>query len=43
MIGYFGQDVCEISRMSVFATHGVGPMSALAEIARLEAAMADPA
>src|SRR4029079_16011571 len=45
-IGYFSQDVCEMSGMSAVAAvmDGVGPVSALAtEIARLEAAMADPA
>ena len=45
-IGYFSQDVGEMSGMSAVAAvmDGVGPVSALAvEIARLEAAMADPA
>ncbi|MBS0521053.1 MAG: ABC-F family ATP-binding cassette domain-containing protein [Proteobacteria bacterium] len=44
-IGYFSQDVGEMSGMSAVAAvmDGVGPVSALAvEIARLEAAMADP-
>ena len=45
-IGYFSQDVGEMSGMSAVAAvmDGVGPVSALAtEIASLEAAMADPA
>src|SRR3954468_21626333 len=45
-IGYFSQDVGEMSGMSAVAAvmDGVGPVSALAsEIATLEAAMADPA
>ena len=45
-IGYFSQDVGEMSGMSAVAAvmDGVGPVSELAvEIARLEAAMADPA
>src|SRR3954468_20015296 len=45
-IGYFSQDVGEMSGQSAVAAvmDGVGPVSALAtEIARLEAAMADPA
>jgi ATPase subunit of ABC transporter with duplicated ATPase domains len=45
-IGYFSQDVGEMSGMSAVAAvmDGVGPVSALAtEIAALEAAMADPA
>src|SRR6185437_13136727 len=44
-IGYFSQDVGEMSGQSAVAAvmDGVGPVSALAtEIARLEAAMADP-
>ena len=44
-IGYFSQDVGEMSGMSAVAAvmDGVGPVSALAvEIAQLEAAMADP-
>ena len=44
-IGYFSQDVGEMSGMSAVAAvmDGVGPVSALAtEIAALEAAMADP-
>src|SRR5260221_5473362 len=44
-IGYFSQDVGEMSGMSAVAAvmDGVGPVSTLAtEIARLEAAMADP-
>ncbi|UYN97276.1 MAG: ABC-F family ATP-binding cassette domain-containing protein [Enhydrobacter sp.] len=44
-IGYFSQDVGEMSGMSAVAAvmDGVGPVSELAvEIARLEAAMADP-
>jgi len=44
-IGYFSQDVGEMSGMSAVAAvmDGVGPVSALAtEIASLEAAMADP-
>jgi len=45
-IGYFSQDVGEMSGQSAVAAvmDGVGPVSALAtEIAKLEAAMADPA
>src|SRR5690349_16671389 len=45
-IGYFSQDVGEMAGQSAVAAvmDGVGPVSALAtEIARLEAAMADPA
>src|SRR5476649_1681620 len=45
-IGYFSQDVGEMSGMSAVAAvmDGVGPVSALAiEIAQLEADMADPA
>ncbi len=45
-IGYFSQDVGEMSGMSAVAAvmDGVGPVSALAtEMARLEAAMVDPA
>src|SRR5471032_954327 len=45
-IGYFSQDVGEMSGMSAVAAvmDGVGPVSALAiEMAQLEAAMADPA
>ena len=45
-IGYFRQDVGEMSGMSAVAAvmDGVGPVSALAtEMARLEAAMVDPA
>ena len=45
-IGYFSQDAGEMSDMSAVAAvmDGVGPVSALAtKIARLEAAMADPA
>ncbi|MDO8972377.1 MAG: ATP-binding cassette domain-containing protein [Reyranella sp.] len=44
-IGYFSQDVGEMSGMSAVAAvmDGVGPVSALAvEIAQVEAAMADP-
>jgi ATPase subunit of ABC transporter with duplicated ATPase domains len=44
-IGYFSQDVGEMSGMSAVAAvmDGVGPVSALAtEMARLEAAMVDP-
>ena len=44
-IGYFSQDVGEMSGMSAVAAvmDGIGPVSALAaEIAKLEAAMADP-
>jgi len=44
-IGYFSQDVGEMSGMSAVAAvmDGVGPVSALAtEMAQLEAAMADP-
>src|ERR1700743_3468191 len=44
-IGYFSQDVGEMSGQSAVAAvmDGVGPVSALAtEIAKLEAAMADP-
>src|SRR5580692_7222140 len=44
-IGYFSQDVGEMSGMSAVAAvmDGIGPVSALAtEIAQLEAAMADP-
>ncbi len=45
-VGYFSQDVGEMSGQSAVAAvmDGIGPVSALAtEIARLEAAMADPA
>src|ERR1041384_5609758 len=44
-IGYFSQDVGEMSGQSAIAAvmDGVGPVSALAaEMAKLEAAMADP-